>query len=90
MANEEIIEQLNIIKDCCYGDEYEHTTIIKGVRKSSVNFVLGKAIEALKNDKTNAIRRDVWELYQRHQSHLGTYVYEFGIELKELLNRDAR
>lgn len=35
----------------------------------------------------STIKRDVWDLYQRHQSHLGTYVYEFGIELKELLNR---
>lgn len=38
-------------------------------------------------DVQSAIKRDVWELYQRHQSHLGTYVYGFGIELKELLNR---
>ena len=52
--------------------------------------VLNMAIEALKNDKANAIKRDVWELYQRHQSHLATYVYEFGIELKELLGRYER
>ena len=37
-------------------------------------------------DIQSSIKRDVWELYQRHQSHLGTYVYEFGIELKELLS----
>ena len=43
--------------------------------------------EMIDNAPTIPIQRDVWELYQRHQSHLGTYVYEFGIELKELLCR---
>lgn len=50
MTNEEIIEQLELLKSLCLGNEYEHTTIIKGARKSSVIFVLSMAIKALKGD----------------------------------------
>lgn len=30
---------------------------------------------------------EVWELYEKHQSHLATHVIEFGDELKELLGK---
>ena len=50
MTNEELIEHITLIKGCCLGDEYEHTTIIKGVRKSSVIFVLDKVIEVLEEN----------------------------------------
>lgn len=30
---------------------------------------------------------EVWKLYEKHQSHLATYVIEFGNELKELLGK---
>lgn len=33
------------------------------------------------------LANEVWKLYKKHQSHLATYVYEFGIELQELLGR---
>lgn len=30
---------------------------------------------------------EVWKLYEKHHSHLATYVIEFGNELKELLGK---
>lgn len=43
--------------------------------------------DTIDNAPTVDIQTAVWELYERHQSHLATYVYEFGIELRELLYR---
>lgn len=33
------------------------------------------------------LAKEVWKLYEKHQSHLATYVIEFGDELKELLGK---
>ena len=40
-----------------------------------------KSVESLQTDLAN----EVWKLYEKHHSHLATYVIEFGNELKELL-----
>ena len=53
MTNEEIIQQLELLKSLCLGTEYVHTTIIKGARKSSVIFVLSMAIKALRKEEDN-------------------------------------
>ena len=37
------------------------------------------------NEETD-IRQAVWDLYKGYQSRLGTNVYEFGIDLKKLLD----
>ncbi len=33
------------------------------------------------------LAKEVWELYEKHRPYLATYVYEFGEELKELLDK---
>ena len=33
------------------------------------------------------LANEVWNLYEKHHSHLATYVIEFGDELKELLSK---
>ena len=45
------------------------------------------SIQKLSEEKVKDIKREVWELYQKHQSHLATHVLEFGDELKELLDK---
>ena len=40
------------------------------------------------NAPTVDIKTEVWELYKKRHSSLATYVYEFGLELKELLGID--
>lgn len=37
--------------------------------------------------QTGELADEVWKLYEKHHSHLATYVYEFGEELKELLSK---
>ena len=45
------------------------------------------AIKALEERPQGDLADEVWKLYEKHQSHLATYVYEFGIELKDLLSK---
>lgn len=43
--------------------------------------------EVIDNAPTVDIQTEVWELYKRYQPYLATHVYEFGVELQELLDR---
>jgi hypothetical protein len=45
------------------------------------------SIQKLSEERVEDIKRDVWKLYKKHQSHLATYVIEFGDELKDLLGK---
>lgn len=63
--------------------------IRKQFNKYEFTHSIDLAIDALEEQErpTDDIQTAVWELYKRHQPHLATYVYEFGIELRELLGR---
>lgn len=53
-------------------------------------YLIGDWEDIIDNAPTIPIQRDVWELYERYQPRLATNVYEFGVELKELLSRYDR
>ena len=52
-------------------------------------YKIGKAEGILKaNTRLQSnLADEVWKLYKKHQSHLATYVIEFGNELKDLLGK---
>ena len=56
--------------------------------KAINNGTIVEAIKALEDERPQGeLANEVWKLYKKHQSHLATYVYEFGIELQGLLGR---
>lgn len=46
-----------------------------------------KIIRALNKRSQGDLADEVWELYEKYQSHLATHVIEFGDELKDLLGK---
>ena len=83
MSNEEVIE---VLKGIVFGG-FDRTT-----RKERQ--ALDLAIKALEErpqgemtDEVWKLTDEVWKLYKKHQSHLATYVLEFGEELADLLGK---
>lgn len=51
-----------------------------------LNQQFAQEIENLKKSQAD-LADEVWKLYEKHHSHLATYVLEFGYELKDLLSK---
>lgn len=44
-------------------------------------------LKEIVQDELTELTDEVWKLYKKHQSHLATYVLEFGEELADLLGK---
>lgn len=74
-------------EDYRYIKELQSLVIARGTCKT----IQRDVINAIKNGTPlNTILADVGLLYQKYQPRLATNVYEFGIELNELLRRYER
>lgn len=76
------------LKKVMWDEAHFITTISEcGTEVACYGLTINEIEQIIDNAPTVDVLTAVWELYKRYQPRLATNVYEFGVELQELLGR---